>query len=206
MAAVSIIDYGVGNIRAFAQVYRRLNIAVALADTPQAVAAAERLILPGVGAFDWTMDRLDASGLRGALDTAVMDRKVPVLGVCVGMQMMAKRSDEGRVAGLGWIDADVRHFAAIGADPEQPLPHMGWNDVHPAHGQPSLFAGIADPRYYFLHSYCVVANNPDDIAATAHYGIDFAAAIRRNNIYATQFHPEKSHDWGVALLRNFAAI
>ena len=205
-AAVSIIDYGVGNIRAFAQLYRRLNVAVEVADTPQAVAAAQRLILPGVGAFDWAMSRLDASGLRASVDAAVMERKVPVFGVCVGMQMMAKRSDEGSLPGLGWIDADVRHFSAIGADDRQPLPHMGWNDVVPAGGDSALFSGITDPRYYFLHSYCVVAHDQADVLATAHYGADFAAALHRDNIYATQFHPEKSHEWGRALLHNFARI
>lgn len=206
MADVSIIDYGVGNIRAFAQLYRRQNIAVNIADTPQAVAAATRLILPGVGAFDWTMSRLDASGLRGAVDAAAMERKVPILGVCVGMQMMALRSDEGHRAGLGWIDADVRHFSAIGADASQPLPHMGWNDVRQTKAGSLLFTGLSDPRFYFLHSYCVVAHDQTDVIATACYGTSFVCAVQRGNIYATQFHPEKSHDWGVALLRNFAAI
>lgn len=206
MADVSIIDYGVGNIRAFVQLYRRLNIAVSIADTPQAVTAAARLILPGVGAFDWAMSRLDASGLRDAVDAAAMERKVPILGVCVGMQMMAHRSDEGQRAGLGWIDADVRHFSAIGAASSQPLPHMGWNDVRPTKAGPGLFEGLSDPRYYFLHSYCVVAHDMADVAATACYGASFACAVQRGNIYATQFHPEKSHDCGVALLRNFAAI
>lgn len=203
---VSIIDYGVGNVRAFEQLYRRQNIAVAIADSPAAIAAARRLVLPGVGAFDWTMGRLDASGLRSALDEAVLGRQVPVIGVCVGMQMMARSSDEGQSAGLGWIDAEVRHFNGIGANGAQPLPHMGWNDVIPATTTAPLFDGIVDPLFYFLHSYCVVPNDPADVLASARYEVEFAAALHRGNIYATQFHPEKSHASGVALLRNFAEV
>ena len=204
--AVSIVDYGVGNIRAFAQLYRRLNIPVTIADTPNLVAAARRLILPGVGAFDWAMARLDASGLRSAVDSAVMERGIPVFGVCVGMQMMAQRSDEGRRAGLGWIDAEVCHFSTIGVDHGHPTPHMGWNDVTPRVPGAALFTGMDRPRFYFLHSYCVMARDSADVLATADYGTTFAAALHRENIYATQFHPEKSHQWGVALLNNFASV
>lgn len=207
MSSVSIIDYGVGNIRAFVQVYKRLNIDVSVAQTAADVSAATRLVLPGVGAFDWAMGRLNASGLRSSIDAAVMDRNVPVIGICVGMQMMAASSDEGKLPGLGWIDAEVRHFDVVAPGADLPHPHMGWNDAKPAkEGSSALFAGMDHPRFYFLHSYCVVANDAADIIATTEYGVNFTSALNRANVYATQFHPEKSHQWGVRLLQNFASI
>ncbi|HEX2613602.1 MAG TPA: imidazole glycerol phosphate synthase subunit HisH [Fibrobacteria bacterium] len=201
---VTLADYGLGNIQAFAHIYDRLNIPVEVATTPGQIAKAERIILPGVGAFDWAMRRLNASGLREALDERVLKGGVPVLGVCVGMQMMARGSDEGALPGLGWIDAEVRKFDAsvIG---DSPLPHMGWNDVHPA-SSGTLFRGIEAPRYYFLHTYYFAPDSSADVLATANYGSDFAAAVARDNVFGTQFHPEKSHQWGIDLLRNFAEL
>ena len=204
MSEVTIVDYGLGNIQAFAHIYNRLNIAASIATTSEHIAGARRLILPGVGAFDWAMARLDRSGMRAALDHAVIEEKRPVLGVCVGMQMMARSSEEGALAGLGWIDATVRRFdeAALAG---KPLPHMGWNDVCPG-TDGCLFRGIAAPRYYFLHSYYFAPADPADTLATADYGGNFTAAVRQDNVYGTQFHPEKSHDWGIELLRNFASV
>lgn len=204
MGEVAIVDYGLGNIQAFAHIYDRLNIPATVATTAADVAAAKRLILPGVGAFDWAMDRLERSGMRQALDDAVLVAKRPVLGVCVGMQMMARASDEGELPGLGWIAAEVHRFdesALAGL----PMPHMGWNDVD-ARLDDSLFRGIAAPRYYFLHSYFFTPDDDADTLATADYGGAFTAAVRRDNVYGTQFHPEKSHHWGVDLLRNFAGM
>lgn len=202
MADVTLVHYGLGNIQAFAHIYQRLNLAVEVATTAAQLAAAQRLILPGVGAFDWAMARLNASGMRDALDDAVLNRNVPVLGVCVGMQMMAQRSDEGVEPGLGWIKGDVRAFGSL-AEQRLPLPHMGWNDVTPA-STDCLFAGIDAPRYYFLHSYCIVPADDGDALAMADYGNSFVSAVRHGNIFGTQFHPEKSHGWGIDLLRNFA--
>lgn len=202
MPMVTLVNYGLGNIQAFAHIYQRLNIPVVVASTAEQLVRAERMILPGVGAFDWAMARLNDSGLRDTLDELVLRQKVPVLGVCVGMQMMARRSEEGELPGLGWIDAEVMRFdrAQIG---HAPLPHMGWNDVRPI-ASDSLFWGIETPRYYFLHSYCIAPRQPADVLATACYGSDFTAAIRSGHVFGTQFHPEKSHQWGIDLLRNFA--
>jgi glutamine amidotransferase len=202
MADVTLVNYGLGNIQAFAHIYQRLNLAVEVATTAEQVIDAQRLIMPGVGAFDWAMARLNASGMRDALDDAVLNRKTPVLGVCVGMQMMAERSDEGVEPGLGWIRGDVKAFNSM-SETKLPLPHMGWNDVDPV-SKDCLFAKIEAPKYYFLHSYCVVPANAADTLATAIYGDRFVAAVRHENIFGTQFHPEKSHNWGVDLLRNFA--
>lgn len=204
MADVTLVNYGLGNIQAFAHIFQRLNLDVEVATTPEQLAAATRLILPGVGAFDWAMARLNASGMRDALDDAVLNRKVPVLGVCVGMQMMAERSDEGAEAGLGWIKGDVRAFEDL-SEGRLPLPHMGWNDIS-AVSSTCLFVGIDAPKYYFLHSYCIVPVNDADTLATADYGGRFVSAVRHRNIFGTQFHPEKSHGWGIDLLHNFARL
>jgi glutamine amidotransferase len=201
---VTLVDYGLGNIQAFAHIYDRLNIPVEVANTPDRLAKAEKIILPGVGAFDWAMQRLNDSGLREVLDERVLKVRVPVLGICVGMQMMARGSEEGGLPGLGWIDAEVKKFEAsmIG---DAPLPHMGWNDVTPASAE-TLFRNIHAPRYYFLHTYYFIANRPGDVLATANYGSDFTAAVARDNVFGTQFHPEKSHQWGIDLLRNFSEL
>lgn len=204
MASVTLVSYGLGNIQAFAHIYHRLGISVEIADTADRLARAERIILPGVGAFDWAMARLLRSGLRETLDDLVLNRGVPVLGVCVGMQMMAQRSEEGVLAGLGWIEGDVVRFREETVK-ETGLPHMGWNDLSLS-SSGGLFRDIVSPRYYFLHSYFVAPRNPEHVLATAFYGGEFAAAIGHRNIFGTQFHPEKSHAWGIELLRNFAEV
>ncbi len=201
---VTLVDYGLGNIQAFANIYRRLNIGVAVARNAEELNAAEKIVLPGVGAFDWAMNRLEASGMRDCLDDLVLKQGRPVLGVCVGMQMMAACSDEGELAGLGWIDAEVRRFPGCIGDQKVQLPHMGWNDV--AAGEDALFKGVESPRFYFLHSYYFVPRSPACILGSSEYHGNFASAVRRENIYGVQFHPEKSHHWGVQLLKNFAEL
>lgn len=199
---VTLVNYGLGNIQAFANIYKHLNIPVRVAGSSGDLQGATKVILPGVGSFDWAMKRLNASGLRDCLDRVVLEDRVPVLGVCVGLQMMARGSDEGSEPGLGWLDADV---VELTAPPGETLhrPHMGWNDVEPAPGEP-LFARVEEPRYYFLHSFVVDADRSADVVAWCRYGRDFPAAVRSANIFGTQFHPEKSHQWGIQLLRNFA--
>jgi glutamine amidotransferase len=202
---IGIVDYGLGNVRAFENIYRHLGIAAMPVRTAAELVAADRLILPGVGAFDWAMARLVASGMIEPLCTRVLEEGVPVLGVCVGMQIMADGSDEGSSAGLGWIPGRVERFRDEWFSDRTHLPHMGWNDINPE-GEIAIFAGIHAPRFYFLHSYYFCAVDEDHVAARTHYGVPFASALQRGNIWATQFHPEKSHDWGVQLLRNFAKV
>ncbi len=201
---ITLVDYGLGNIQAFANIYKRLDIPCAIAQEENDLRRATRLILPGVGAFDWAMQRLQASGLRHALDDLVLKQHVPVLGICVGMQMMANRSDEGSLPGLGWIPGEVKRFDEDLLSSKATLPHMGWNDVHPQ--ATPLFKGISDARFYFLHSYYFVPNSVDHVLAESEYGECFAAAVCKNNVIGVQFHPEKSHCWGIQLLKNFAEL
>lgn len=200
---IGIVDYGLGNVRAFENIYRRLGITASPVRTPDELALADRLILPGVGAFDWAMDRLNQSGMVEILNRRVLEDRVPVLGVCVGMQMMADGSAEGSMPGLGWISGTVARFKDEWFNQRTHLPHMGWNQVVSVKDE-KLFAGIDEPQFYFLHSYFYQAADPAYTIATTHYGIEFTAAVRRGNIVATQFHPEKSHNWGIAVLKNFA--
>lgn len=202
---IGIVDYGLGNIRAFENIYRRLGIDASPVRTGEELSRADRLILPGVGAFDWAMSCLKSSGMLDALNSRVLEEATPVLGVCVGMQIMGDSSDEGEATGLGWIPGRVERFEDRWFNQRTHLPHMGWNDIAPAVGEP-LFEGIEAPQYYFLHSYFFRPEKEEHAIARSHYGIDFASALRRGNIWATQFHPEKSHDWGVALLKNFAEL
>jgi len=202
---IGIVDYGIGNVRAFENIYRRLGIAAEPVRTAKELTRVDRLILPGVGAFDWAMARLAQTEMIDALNQRVLEDKVPVLGVCVGMQIMADSSEEGSAAGLGWISGRVERFCDEWFDTPTHLPHMGWNDVELV-GEPALMVNLLSPKFYFLHSYFFRPLDEGHIIANTNYGIVFPSAIRKGNIWATQFHPEKSHDWGVNLLRNFAEI
>lgn len=203
---IGIVDYGLGNVQAFANIYKRFGIPATLARSAGELSAATHIILPGVGAFDWAMERLIDSGMRECLDRLVCVEHRPVLGVCVGMQMMAQSSEEGSMAGLGWFDATVKLFDdEIFTGPTH-LPHMGWNDVTPINTD-GLFRGLGDgARFYFLHSYYFDSNDRGNVLATTEYGSPFASSVQRANVYGVQFHPEKSHGWGGQLLRNFAGL
>lgn len=203
---IHIVNYGLGNIQAFANIYKRLNIPAAIASTPEELRAAERIILPGVGAFDWAMARLNESGLRNVLDEMVVDKNKPVLGICVGMQIMADKSEEGVLAGLGWISADVKKFEHERFSQITHLPHMGWNDVVPNDAS-TLFQHLeTGARFYFLHSYYFVPGHQEDVLAVTDYHGIYASCVRRGNVFGVQFHPEKSHQWGIQLLKNFAEM
>lgn len=203
---IVIIDYGVGNIKAFVNVYKKLDIPVRIALSAADLEGATKLILPGVGAFDQAMQKLNESGMRQKLDELVKDKKIPVIGVCVGMQMLAATSDEGILKGLGWIDATVKRFDTTRMTTSTHLPHMGWNDVISTKNNP-LFNGLEEEaRFYFLHSYYFHCTQPSDEISVTEYGDRFTSALNCNNIYGVQFHPEKSHHYGVRLLKNFAMI
>jgi len=204
---IRIVDYGVGNIQAFMAMFKHLGLEAKRADTPESLDRASRLILPGVGHFDHAMKRLNDSGLRTKLEELVIKMKVPLMGVCVGMQMLAEGSEEGILPGLGWVPGRVRSLSSKMNSTCLAMPHMGWNNLQPRGGSKLFSRGFEGlPQFYFLHSYYFDASDKGDVAATAHYGIDFDAVVSRGHIHGIQCHPEKSHHWGKQLLKNFVEL
>jgi imidazole glycerol-phosphate synthase subunit HisH len=203
---IVIIDYGLGNINAFVNIYKKLDVSIKIAKVSEDLAGASKIILPGVGAFDHAMSQLNSSGMRDNLDNLVLKGKIPVLGICVGMQILANSSEEGKIPGLGWVQGSVKRFDESKIIHKPHLPHMGWNDVKPL-SYDTIFNNIVEePLFYFLHSYYFSANNESNILAIANYGGEFTCAVRNDNIYGVQFHPEKSHNNGIELLKNFANL
>ncbi len=203
---IHIVDYGLGNVQAFVNMFKRLGYEVVRSRTATDLSGATKIILPGVGAFDHAMELLNDSGMRPALDELVTHKKVPVLGICVGMQILANGSEEGHVEGLGWVPGRVRSFRSVEKAAELPLPHMGWNDVQPTH-KSALFKGLeSDAKFYFLHSFFFEVNDAVHTSATVFYGLDFSCAVSNGNVFGVQFHPEKSHHFGTLLLKNFAEL
>lgn len=205
---LTIIDYGLGNIQSFQNLYKRFNIETKIAKSEIDLNNATKLILPGVGAFDHAMDLFNSSGMKERVESLVLQNQTPILGVCVGMQILANSSEEGTKTGLGWIPGIVKKFLPS-SNPQQklPLPHMGWNDVIPSIPKNPLFQNFEnDSRFYFLHSYFFASAVSEHSSATSEYGIKFSSAIQKDNIYGVQFHPEKSHHYGEQLLKNFAIL
>jgi glutamine amidotransferase len=201
---ICVVDYGIGNIQAFMTIFKRLGIEARRATKAVDLAGATRLVLPGVGHFDQAMQMLNYSGMRPELEAVVLGQAVPVMGVCVGMQMLAAGSDEGNLPGLNWVPGRVRSFVNNPLSVSLPMPHMGWNDVRPTVDSALFATGFDDsPQFYFLHSFYFDAQYKADVAATAHYGIDFDAVVSRGHIHGVQCHPEKSHHWGSQLIQNF---
>lgn len=203
---IAIIDYGLGNIRAFANIYKNLNIPHIIASSPDELKPASHIILPGVGAFDHAMQSIKNSGMLETLNELVLSDKIPVMGICVGMQVLADSSEEGNEAGLGWIKGEVKKIDSSQFKHHTRLPHMGWNDVKPMMEKGLFDAMKDDARFYFLHSYYFECENKDNILAVTEYGSEFACAVNLDNIYGVQFHPEKSHQYGIQLLKNFAEL
>ena len=202
---IAVVDYGLGNVHAFVNIYRRLDVPVMTATAPEHLYSADRIILPGVGAFDWALTRLNGSGMRQALEDCA-DKGKPILGVCVGMQLMARRSEEGNLSGLDWIGGEVKKFDASTWVQKTKLPHMGWNDIRTRKSN-ALFDDLdSDARFYFLHSYYFAPDNQEDVLAETDYNGVFASSVQSGNVCGVQFHPEKSHAWGIRLLRNFAEL
>ncbi|MDR6786144.1 glutamine amidotransferase [Pedobacter africanus] len=203
---ITIINYGSGNIQAIGNIYTRLKIPFKIANCPEDVNGAEKIILPGVGAFDETISMLDKSGFRDVLDKEVLENNVPVLGICVGMQILANGSEEGQLSGLGWINGYVKKIDKELLVQKPKVPHLGWNSLEFSDDLP-LYKGVdKEEGFYFLHSYYFECEEESNIMSKTFYGTSFASSVNKNNIYGVQFHPEKSHHNGVKLLQNFAKL
>lgn len=203
---IVIVDYKMGNLGSILNMLKKIGAPATISSRSEDVAAADRLILPGVGAFDAGMSSLRESGLMEVIHRKAFQDKIPVLGICLGMQMLFARSEEGSLSGLGWIEGEIVRFRFHGDLTAPRIPHMGWNTVA-VRREDSLFRGMErNPAFYFVHSYHAVCRREEDVLARAHYGFDFVVAVQRGNIFGTQFHPEKSHRYGLNLLRNFAEL
>ena len=203
---IVIVDYDMGNVGSIANMLRKIGVASVISGDPDQIEAAGKLILPGVGAFDTGMTNLERSGLTAILHDKVVARGTPVLGLCLGMELLMRRSEEGACRGLGWVEGSTVRFRFPDGREQLNVPHMGWNTVRPAANATLLRGLAADARFYFVHSYHVVCDRAEDVAGWTHHGYDFASVVERGNIMGTQFHPEKSHKFGMALLSNFAAL
>lgn len=203
---ITIIDYGSGNIRAIGNIYDKLNVEYTIAKSPEQVIGAKKIFLPGVGAFDETISMLDSTGFRKVLDNEVLENKVPIMGICVGMQILADSSEEGTCKGLGYIKGKVKKIDANAIIQKPKLPHLGWNSIEIVKKN-ELLQNI-DPvfGFYFLHSFYFECEDQSNVLATTNYGTTFASAVHRENVFGIQFHPEKSHHNGVKLLHNFANL
>lgn len=201
---ITVVDYGVGNIGAMLNMFDYLGIDAQASGDPCVLANADQLVLPGIGAFDKAMSTLRGRQLVEPLNDAVFGRYVPVLGVCLGMQLLARRSEEGDEPGLGWIDADVRRIT-VPAGSVLKVPHIGWMDIQPTRRSLLFDPALPTERFYFDHSYHMVCDRPEDVAAVIDYGSEMCCAVASGHITGVQFHPEKSHRFGMRLLRAFAS-
>lgn len=203
---IVIVDYGSGNLKSIKNMLVFLGVAAQISSDPEIIERSDKLILPGVGSFDSGMNNLRSSKLVSVLEAQVFQEKKPILGICLGMQLMTNSSEEGREPGLGWFDAKTTRFN-FSSDENLKVPHMGWNFVNPV-GYSRIFEDLNGPlsRFYFVHSYFVECFDKSNILAQCTYGTEFTCAINKGNIYGVQFHPEKSHKFGMKLLKNFAEL
>jgi len=201
---IAIVDYGLGNLGSIVNMLKKIGAPAVRTSDSTVIAQASKLILPGVGAFDHGMERLETLGLIGVLTARVKENRTPILGLCLGMQLFSRGSEEGSRRGLGWIPADTRRFAFGNVESAPRVPHIGWNTVEPRNGTPLFHMMPEPPRFYFVHSYHLACADPGLAAGHTQYGYDFCSAIEADNIWGVQFHPEKSHKYGMQLFRNFA--
>lgn len=192
-----------GNLGSIVNMFKKIGEKSTISGDPEVIATASKLLLPGVGSFDRAMERINKLGIKSVLDEQALILKKPVMGICLGMQLLTRSSEEGNLSGLGWISADTVKFPSI---PGLRIPHMGWNSVTYSSTSKLTTNLPLESRFYFVHSYCVKVDSPENSILKCHYGIDFDAAIQKDNIFGAQFHPEKSHRFGMQLLRNFADL
>ncbi|OQP66893.1 imidazole glycerol phosphate synthase subunit HisH [Niastella vici] len=202
---IAIINYGLGNLTSILNMHKRLGIEAIITNDPQELQNADKLILPGVGHFDKGMQNLNQSGLTGLLNQLVLENKKTILGICLGAQLMTRKSEEGVENGLGWLPADTIRFN-INGNGSLKVPHMGWTDLAIVQESPIWQDLPVNPRYYFVHTFHFKFDNASFVTGQSTYGYEFACAFQRENIYGVQFHPEKSHKFGMKLLENFARL
>lgn len=203
---IIVVDYGVGNLGSIVNMFKKIGAKAMASSDPVMIENAEKLILPGIGAFNAGMQKLNERGLIPLLNKLVLEKKIPVLGLCLGLQLMTKRSAEGQLPGLGWLDAVTLRFRFDEANSNLKVPHMGWNTIETRHPHP-LFTDLdPDARFYFVHSYYVQSRDPETVLAETDYGSRFHSILGKGNIMGAQFHPEKSHKFGLRLLKNFAEV
>lgn len=201
---IVIVDYGMGNIGSIANMLYKVGAEARISADHAVIESASKLIVPGVGAFDQGMQNLASRGLIPLLTRKVMDERVPVLGVCLGMQLFARTSEEGRCSGLGWLEAAAIRFNSEQTNGRLKIPHMGWNTIAVRRPHPILVGLEQEARFYFVHAYHLVCADPKVVLASTTYGDDFTSVVAQDNIIGVQFHPEKSHRFGMQLYRNFA--
>lgn len=203
---IAIVDLGIGNISSVGNIVKKAGGEFFVCKNHKELSNCSKIIMPGVGAFDRGVNGLIKGDWVEALNESVLNDRKKVLGICLGMQLMCHHSEEGELKGLGWIDADVKRFNFSNVDGNLKIPHMGWNTIQVENESNLLSISDEEKRFYFVHSYHVVCHETQDILLTSNYGYDFTSAFRRDNVYGVQFHPEKSHRFGVELIRNFIAL
>lgn len=200
---IVVIDYGAGNIGSIINMLKRLGVQVEASSNPEVISRAAKLILPGVGSFDYGMNKLIESGLIDILNRKVLVEKTPILGICLGVQLMTKGSEEGTIPGLSWFNAKSVKFDLKEHDSRLKIPHMGWSDTFLKKESKFFNSDDEEYRYYYVHSYHLVAEDEEDILTTCKYGYEFVSGLEKENITGLQFHPEKSHKFGMRILKNF---
>lgn len=200
---ITIVDYGMGNLGSIRNMLKRIGVQSEITGDPEKIEQAGKIILPGVGAFDAAMQLINSGGLLEVLNKKALVEKVPVLGICLGMQLLTESSEEGVLPGLNWINAKTLRFPK---NEKLKIPHMGWNFTRIVHNSPLTENFTEEFRFYFVHSYCVLVTDENNSILKTSYGIEFDSAIRKDNIFGVQFHPEKSHKYGMTLLKNFALL
>lgn len=203
---ITIIDYNAGNIKSIQNMLKRIGAKSIISSSAEEIAQAEKLILPGVGSFDYGMKHLQQSGLIEILNEKVINNKTPLLGICLGAQLLGNNSEEGIEKGLGWIDMDIVKFDKSKMNEQLKIPHMSWNEVTVCK-KSKLTEGLEDEaRFYFVHTYHMQPKNENDVLTKSNYGYEFVSAVEKDNIFGVQFHPEKSHKFGMRLLQNFVNL
>jgi glutamine amidotransferase len=202
---ITIVDYGMGNLGSVLNMFKKVGAAARISSDLNEISKAEKILLPGVGAFDAAMQRITDAGMKDILSNKAMVEKIPVLGICLGMQLLTQGSEEGVLDGLGWIKGKAYHFHNK-IDESLRVPHMGWNTATIQNESALTKNFEGESRFYFVHSYFVLVENPEHSMMKTNYGTSFDSALCRNNIFGAQFHPEKSHKFGMNLFRNFASL